>query len=198
MDWESNESVLSGGYLSSRVGNRDSGRGDGRRALLVTFRDIESDDEDVNEEYKRSKPEVVEMRKDPAGEAMGSMPEGRKCVSCIGYPISESKRVSLGKCSRMLKRLLNDLEVKQSSPNPPKKLKPGNYWNDKEGQKPLQIISPHLNVGGPIKANASNGNTQVYINGREITKVELRMLKAGTKLLCAVLSLPVPSKSSHP
>ncbi|KAK3021768.1 hypothetical protein RJ639_045090 [Escallonia herrerae] len=150
--------------------------------------------------------------------AMGSMPEGRKCIACIGSRIDESSRRSLGNCSRLLKRLLTDPEVKhimnsevsseanqippvlvcvngkplcaeelgilQGCPYPPKKLKPGKYWYDrvsglwgKEGQKPSQIISPQLAVGDPIMRNASNGNTKILINRREITKSELWMLQ---------------------
>ncbi|CAL9233635.1 unnamed protein product [Arabidopsis halleri] len=309
-DWESNESVLSMDYPSSRVTGDcvSESNGDGKKQPVVTFLGIASDDGFEEEEScNQKRVRVMPVKKQPQTKgkkgscyrcfkgsrftekevclvcdakycsscvlrAMGSMPEGRKCVTCIGFPIDESKRGNLGKCSRMLKRLLNDLEVKQimkterfceanqlpaeyvyvngqplypeelvtlqTCSNPPKKLKPGDYWYDKvsglwgkEGEKPYQIISPHLNVGGPISPEASNGNTQVFINGREITKVELRMLqlagvqcagnphfwvnedgsyqeegqkntkgyiwgKAGTKLLCAVLSLPVPSKST--
>ncbi|TMW94781.1 hypothetical protein EJD97_009797 [Solanum chilense] len=150
--------------------------------------------------------------------AMGAMPEGRKCITCIGYRINESKRNSLGKCSAMLKRLLSKWQIDeimeleklcqanqlpphlvsvngkrlslrelfdlQSCAYPPKKLRPGKYWYDKvsglwgkEGHKPCQIISPQLAVGDTIKKDASKGNTNIVINNREITQLELYMLK---------------------
>lgn len=46
------------------------------------------------------------------------------------------------------------------------------------GHGPSQIITPNLNVGEQkMMKNCSNGNTDVMINGREVTKAEKLMLK---------------------
>ncbi|KNA14590.1 hypothetical protein SOVF_106110 [Spinacia oleracea] len=151
--------------------------------------------------------------------AMGSMPQGRKCLTCNGFPVDDSKRKMLGKSSRFLRGWLEKEEVRQimeaevSCPenqlppkcilvngcplnrdqlmvlltctNPPRNLKPGSYWYDKvsgfwgkEGYGPRQIITPKLSIGGQMMQAASNGNTKVMINGREITKTERLILKS--------------------
>ncbi|KAG5407650.1 hypothetical protein IGI04_013769 [Brassica rapa subsp. trilocularis] len=122
-----------------------------------------------------------------------------------------------------------ELDKLQTCPYPPKKLKPGDYWYDKlatywgkVGEKPCQIISYNMNIGGAIMEKAINGDTEIFINSREITKTELMMLKEslifrsmqmelinrkvrtvswGTsgkrgRFACDVLSLPFPQTSS--
>ncbi|OAE31629.1 hypothetical protein AXG93_3384s1030 [Marchantia polymorpha subsp. ruderalis] len=210
--------------------------------------------------------------------AMESMPEGRKCKDCIGKPVDDTRRASIGKPSKLLNRLLSPQEVQQimkaekecaanqlkpdqlwvngrqlsaeelsvllGCPNPPQKLKPGKYWYDKqsglwgkrfatragsstcdgyygdvrfwdrkchvhhlkdhdmccyhqEGERPDKLITHDLKVGGILKENASKGTTQVFMNNRELGKLELRMLKTSIRLLYPFFSLPTPGPNNR-
>jgi hypothetical protein len=60
----------------------------------------------------------------------------------------------------------------------------GAYWYDPvsglwgpQGGPPAGQLHPGLALGGPLRADASNGDTGVFINGREIHVLELRTLQ---------------------
>jgi hypothetical protein len=60
----------------------------------------------------------------------------------------------------------------------------GAYWYDKmcgawgkQGGPVLCTIESNLNLGGPLKADASNGNTGVFINGRELHYLDIALLQ---------------------
>ena len=60
----------------------------------------------------------------------------------------------------------------------------GRYWYDKmsglwgyAGQPTAGQFFAGLQLGGLLKANASNGNTGVFINGRELPMVEVSYLQ---------------------
>lgn len=65
------------------------------------------------------------------------------------------------------------------------RLQSGRFWYDRasglwglEGGPTVGQIHPGLDLGGPLRADASNGNTGVFINRREIHALELRYLQS--------------------
>ncbi|MEE8449544.1 MAG: hypothetical protein V3S39_07915 [Thermodesulfobacteriota bacterium] len=61
---------------------------------------------------------------------------------------------------------------------------PGRYWYDPvsglwgvEGRPAAGLIHPGLNLGGPLRANASKGNTGVFVNGRRLPLQEFLYLQ---------------------
>jgi hypothetical protein len=60
----------------------------------------------------------------------------------------------------------------------------GRYWYDpvsgawgREGGPIAGQIFPHLRLGGPLRADASRGTSQVFVNGRELAMVEVHGLQ---------------------
>ena len=70
------------------------------------------------------------------------------------------------------------------------KAQSGCYWYDKvsglwgiEGDKTYGVMLPNLPLGGPLKANASNGDTGVFINGRNLPQADLTIIQTVTGYL---------------
>ncbi|MEM6800172.1 MAG: hypothetical protein AAF696_02145 [Bacteroidota bacterium] len=63
-------------------------------------------------------------------------------------------------------------------------LQAGKYWYDKkcgawgmQGGPCLGFVPANIRIGGSLKARASNGNTGVFVNGRELHYQDVRALR---------------------
>ena len=79
---------------------------------------------------------------------------------------------------------LTDAEVGNIERTYRTRLQDGRYWYDRksgawgvEGGPGLGIVLAGLNVGGPLRADASNGNTRVFVNGRELHALDVLALQ---------------------
>jgi hypothetical protein len=76
----------------------------------------------------------------------------------------------------------NDIRTIETTHNV--RVQSGRYWYDrlsglwgKEGEPTAGQILPELDLGGPLRSDASKGTTGVFINGRQLPLVEVRYLK---------------------
>lgn len=67
---------------------------------------------------------------------------------------------------------------------------PGRYWYDPmsgawglEGGPTAGQIHPGLRIGGPLRADASRGNTGVFINGRQLHALDVAALSRCTSVI---------------
>jgi len=69
-------------------------------------------------------------------------------------------------------------------------VRPGRYWYDRvsgawglEGGPGQGLLAPNLRLGGPLRADASAGNTGVFVNGRELHYLDVAALQRCTAVL---------------
>jgi hypothetical protein len=67
---------------------------------------------------------------------------------------------------------------------------PGRYWYDQvsgawgvDGGPTQGQIHPGLQLGGPLKADASRGDTGVYVNGRQLHRLDVAALRRCTQVI---------------
>jgi hypothetical protein len=67
---------------------------------------------------------------------------------------------------------------------------PGRYWYDPmsgvwglEGGPGAGQIHPNLLLGGPLRQDASSGNTDVFVNGRELHRLDVQALQRCTTVI---------------
>jgi hypothetical protein len=78
---------------------------------------------------------------------------------------------------------LSDMQLQSIEQNYRVSIPDGRYWYDRacgawgmEGGPQAGIAVAGLDFGGPLHADASNGNTGVFVNGRELHAVDVQRL----------------------
>lgn len=81
-------------------------------------------------------------------------------------------------------RRLTDEEVARAEQQYRVRIPDADYWYDRtlgawgaKGGPTMGFISPGLELGGALRPNASNGNTNVFVNGRELPALDLAALQ---------------------
>lgn len=112
---------------------------------------------------KGQKAEIFSKAKDETGDSNGQMERDHVFINGVKVP----------------QETLGALERAYGVP-----IQPGRYWYDKQsglwGVEGLPLggqIAQNLDLGGPLKADASKGDTGVFINGRELPIEEVAVLQ---------------------
>ena len=113
----------------------------------------------------------------PQAPATGkSSPAGKAAGSAAGKPPpSATARPAPAQPIRINHTTLSEGQIRKIEREHRMRIPPGDYWYDKisggwgvEGGPTLGFTLPGLNLGGKLRADASRGDTGVFINGREL------------------------------
>ncbi len=96
-----------------------------------------------------------------------------------------TRSASIGQCAVIINGVqLSDAEVQTIEQRYRVRLQDGSYWYDRRsgawgyrGGPTVGAAPPGLDLGGPLAADASNGNTGVFVNGRQLPLQEVLQLQ---------------------